>query len=117
MDLLYAAHVPAGDGPFPTVIALHGWGANAHDLLGLSPLLHGGRALVLCPQGKVTVPIGGGQYGYGWFQLIPGAPPDVAAFQRAADALKAFVDGAQARYPIDPQRIVPLGFSQGGTMA
>jgi len=117
MDLLYAAHVPAGDGPFPTVIAIHGWGANAHDLLGLAPLLHGGRALVLCPQGQVKVPVGGGNYGYGWFQLIPGAPPDVAAFERAATSLRAFVDGAQARYPIDPQRIVPIGFSQGGTMA
>jgi len=51
MDLLHTAHVPAGDGPFPTVIALHGWGASAHDLLGLAPLLHGGGALVLCPQG------------------------------------------------------------------
>jgi len=117
MDLLYAAHVPEGDGPFPTVIAIHGWGANAHDLLGLASLLHGGRALVLCPQGQVKVPIGGGNHGYGWFQLAPGVPTDVAAFERAATSLRAFVDGAQARYPIDPQRIVPIGFSQGGTMA
>jgi phospholipase/carboxylesterase len=117
MDLLYAAHVPAGDGPFPTVIAIHGWGANAHDLLGLAPLLHGGRALVLCPQGQVKVPVGGGNYGYGWFQLTPGAPPDVAAFERAAASLKSFVDGALERYPVDRKRIVPIGFSQGGTMA
>ena len=79
MDLLYAAHVPAGPGPFPTVIAIHGWGANAHDLLGLAPMLHGGRALVLCPQGQVTMPIGGGQQGYGWFPLAPGAPTAAAS--------------------------------------
>jgi phospholipase/carboxylesterase len=117
MELLYAAHVPAGDGPFPTVLALHGWGANAHDLLGLAPMLHGGRALVLCPQGPIALPIGGGNYGYGWFPLNPGAPPDIAAFKRGADALRSFVDGAVARYPIDPQKIVPIGFSQGGVMA
>jgi phospholipase/carboxylesterase len=117
MDLLYAAHVPAGDGPFPTVLALHGWGANAHDLLGLAPLLHGGRALVLCPQGPVAVPTGGGSYGYGWFPLTPGAPPDVAAFERGAGLLRAFLDGALERYPIDRQKIVPIGFSQGGVMA
>ena len=37
MDLLYTAHVPPGDGPFPTILALHGWGASGHDLLGLAP--------------------------------------------------------------------------------
>ena len=47
MKLMHTAHIPAGDGPFPTIIALHGWGASAHDLLGLAPLLHGGRVFVM----------------------------------------------------------------------
>jgi len=117
MDLLYAAHVPAGDGPFPTVLALHGWGANAHDLLGLAPRIHGGRALVLCPQGPVAVPFGGGEYGWGSFPLTPGAPPDIDAFRHAAGLLNRFVDAARERYPIDGERLVPVGFSQGGVMA
>ncbi len=117
MNLLYTAHVPAGDGPFPVVIALHGWGASAHDLLGLAPLLFDGQAVVLCPQGQVAVPFGGGQYGYGWFPLRPGEQTDVEAFRRAADALKEFVDEALERYPIDPRRVVAAGFSQGGMMA
>ncbi|HEV7516782.1 MAG TPA: alpha/beta hydrolase-fold protein [Thermoanaerobaculia bacterium] len=117
MELLYAAHVPAGDGPFPLILAIHGWGANAQDLLGLAALLHGGRALVLCPQGPIAMPVGGGNYGYGWFPLNAGGPPDVAAFKRGADALRAFVDGAVARYPVEPRKIVPIGFSQGGVMA
>ncbi|HYG65615.1 MAG TPA: alpha/beta fold hydrolase [Thermoanaerobaculia bacterium] len=117
MELLYTSHVPAGDGPHPTVILLHGWGANAHDLLGLAPMLHGGRALVLCPQGQVEFSIGGGMAGYGWFPLVPGAPPDPQAFLRAADSLRGFVDKALERYPIDPKRLVVAGFSQGGLMA
>jgi phospholipase/carboxylesterase len=118
MNLLYAAHVPAGDGPFPAVILLHGWGASAHDLLGLAPLLFDGQAVVLCPEGQVAVPFGGGQYGHGWFPLRPGEAPDVEAFRRAAEALKEFVDTALASYPtIDPRRIVVAGFSQGGMMA
>ncbi|MEA2604417.1 MAG: phospholipase/carboxylesterase [Acidobacteriota bacterium] len=116
MSLLYTAHVPAGDGPFPAIVAIHGWGANAHDLLGLAPLLHGGRAIVLCPQGPVAVPFGNGEYGYGWFPLRTGAPPDVVAFQRAAEALREFVDQALRRFPIDPKRVVLAGFSQGGVM-
>ena len=117
MNLLHTAHVPAGDGPFPVVIALHGWGAGAHALLGLAPLLFDGQAVVLCPQGQVAVPFGGGQYGYGWFPLRPGEATDVEAFRRAADALKEFVDDALARYPVDPRRVVAAGFSQGGMMA
>lgn len=117
MDLLYAAHVPSGEGPHPTVIALHGWGAGAHDLLGLAPMLHGGRALMLCPQGPVALPIGGGMYGYGWFPLVPGEPPDPAAFRHGAERLRRFVDVALDRYPVDRERVVVAGFSQGGLMA
>jgi phospholipase/carboxylesterase len=116
MSLLYAAHVPSGPGPFPAVIALHGWGASAHDLLGLAPILHDGRALVLCPQGPIAVPFGNGQYGHGWFPLVHGAPPDVEGFKRGAEALREFLDMARQRYPIDPDKVVVAGFSQGGMM-
>jgi phospholipase/carboxylesterase len=116
MTLLHTAHVPAGDGPFPTILALHGWGASAHDLLGLAPMLHGGRALMLCPQGQVAVPFGGGQYGYGWFPL-QGLAVDAEAFKHGADALREFVRMAIVRYPVDPEKVVVAGFSQGGLMA
>ena len=116
-NLLYTAHVPAGDGPFPTVLALHGWGASAHDLLGLAPLIHGGEALVLCPQGETEVPIGGPMPGYGWFPLVPGSPPEPAAFLHAAESLRTFYAAAQEVFPIDAQRTAVLGFSQGGLMA
>jgi phospholipase/carboxylesterase len=115
--LTYAAHVPEGDGPFCTVILLHGWGANAQDLLGFAPYLHGGKSLVLCPQGPVSIPIGYGMRGYGWFPLVPGQPPDVEAFHRGADTLRAFIRQALEHYPIDRERMVIMGFSQGGTMA
>jgi len=117
MELLHTAHVPAGDGPFPTIVTLHGWGASAHDLLGLAPLLHGGEALVLCPQGPVEVPIGPGITGYGWFPLVPGQPPDPEEFRKGAQALRAFFAEARERYPVDPEKVVLLGFSQGGAMA
>lgn len=117
MDLLHTAHVPAGSGPFPTVVAFHGWGASAHDLLGLAPYLHGGDALVLCPQGPVEVPVGPGMTGYGWFPLVPGEPPDLRQVRRAGLRVGAFLDEALARYPADRSRLVLAGFSQGGGMA
>jgi phospholipase/carboxylesterase len=117
MDLLHTAHVPAGDGPFPTIVLLHGWGASAHDLFGFAPHLHGGQAVVLCPQGPVTMQVQPGMLGYGWFPITMGAPPDPAAFAAAAEMIREFIDEAALRYPVDPKQLVVMGFSQGGVMA
>lgn len=62
------------------------------------------------------MPFGNGQYGYGWFPLRLDGPVDVAAFERAADELREFVDQSLQRYPIDPKNVVVAGFSQGGVM-
>jgi phospholipase/carboxylesterase len=117
MNLVHGVLEPSGTGPHPTVIALHGWGANALDLLGLAPHLAGGRFLVLCPQGDVTVPIAPQLNGYGWFPITMGTPPDPASVQRAIDSLDIFIDQAVSRYPIDPGKLALLGFSQGGVLA
>ncbi len=119
MKLLHAAHVPEGDGPFPTIIAIHGWGANALDLLGLAPILHGGRALVLCPQGPLGLadPQTRIVVGHGWFPMARGASPDPLEFATASGELREWLDEAIAKYPVDRDHLVLLGFSQGGAMA
>jgi len=116
MKLVHAIHEPAGEPPYPAIIAFHGWGASALDLLGIAPYVAGGRFLTICPQGPLTVPIGPTN-GYGWFPLRPGSPPDDAAVIAAVRTAAAFVDEACGRYPIDPARMVALGFSQGGIIA
>jgi len=117
MRLLHTAHVPAGDGPFPTVFALHGWGASGHDLLGLAPLLGDGELLVLCPQGRVEVPVGPGMKGYGWFPLRQGLAPKPEEFLVAAEELRGFFEEALEHYPVDRKKVLVMGFSQGGLMA
>ncbi|MFN7963875.1 MAG: dienelactone hydrolase family protein [Thermoanaerobaculia bacterium] len=117
MNLLHTVHVPAGEGPFPTVIAIHGWGASAHDLLGLAPYFLDGEAVVICPQGQVEVPIGPGALGYGWFPLRSGLMPDPSEVLASAEELRQFVLAALAHYPADLERVALLGFSQGGVMA
>ena len=116
MDLLHTVYHPGGDGPHPTIIAFHGWGANGMDLLGLAPYIAGGQFLVVCPQGRVEVPLGP-TVGYGWFPLTMGAPPDPTAFAAGVDAARRFVDAALRAYPTDPNKLVILGFSQGGVIA
>lgn len=117
MQLLHTAYVPAGEGPFPTILALHGWGANAQDLLGLAPYLHGGEALVVCPEGPVAFEIQQGYVGHGWFPIRSGRPPDPSELARGAGLLRGFLDEMLRRYPVNPRKLVVLGFSQGGVMA
>ncbi len=117
MELLYTAHVPGGEGPFPTILLLHGWGASAHDLIGLAPILHAGQAIVLCPQGPVALQTGPNMQGYGWFPLSQGRPPDPTAIRMAQGLIEIFIDDACERYPVDRSKLVLAGFSQGGFMA
>jgi len=117
MRLVHAVHEPAGEGPHATVVALHGWGASALDLLALAPHLDAGEFLVLCPQGPVAVPIAPGVSGYGWFPLSLGGPPDARAFEDGYAAIDTFLGDAARRYPIARGKLALLGFSQGGVMA
>ena len=117
MHLIHAIFEPRGDGPHPTIVALHGRGANALDLLGLAPYLCGGQFLVLCPQAPVQIPLGpSGPVGYAWYPST-GSAPDMTAVQAVHEALQTFLDAALMRYPCDPRQLVVLGFSQGGVMA
>jgi len=108
---------PAGDGPFPTVLTLHGRGANAFDLLGLSPYLCAGKFLMICPQGPLETPIGPEAVGYAWYPMSNGGVPDVEAMLSSQKKLQAFLDECLKSYPIDPKKLLVLGFSQGGVMA
>lgn len=116
MNLVHTVWEPTGSGPFPTIFAIHGWGANAMDLLGLAPYVADGRFLVICPQGPVEVEIGATN-GYGWYPIRMGSPPDMEKIDAAADTLHQFVDDACSHYPVDRRKVVVLGFSQGGAMA
>jgi phospholipase/carboxylesterase len=116
MRLIHAAYTPAGDGPHPTLIAMHGFGANALDLLGLAPYIADGRFMVICPQGPMEVPIGPTR-GYAWFPIRMGGTPDRTAIEDAGKAVTEFLNVALQKYDVDRKKLVILGFSQGGMMA
>lgn len=117
MQLIHTLYEPQGERPHPTILTLHGRGANAFDLLGLAPYFCEGRFLMICPQGPLEMPIGPGATGYTWYPLSMGGPPDVPAIVHARNQLEEFLDAAMERYPIDANKLVVLGFSQGGVMA
>ncbi|MBI3304580.1 MAG: dienelactone hydrolase family protein [Deltaproteobacteria bacterium] len=117
MNLIHTIFEPPGAGPHPTLLTLHGFGANALDLLGLAPYLCSGKFLVLCPQGPLQVPLGGGAVGYGWYPFVGSGMFDIRAVLAAREELQAFLADALQRYPIDSKKLAVLGFSQGGVMA
>lgn len=120
MNLVHTAYVPEGDGPFPTILAIHGFGASANDLLGLAPFLRGGEALMVCPQGPIGVGLPdrpGVVIGFAWFPLASGRPPEASDVLRATRQLESFVDQALERYPADRRKVLLMGFSQGGVLA
>ncbi len=116
MNLIHSLFEPASDGPHPAIIALHGWGANALDLLGLAPYIAEGKFMVICPQGPMEVPVGP-VVGYGWFPIRMGTPPTEDQMDAAVGQLAQFIDAAVEKYPINRRKLVILGFSQGGVMA
>ena len=117
MELIHTLYQPAGKGPYPTILTLHGRGANALDLLGLAPYLCGGRFLMICPQGPLETPIGPEASGYAWYPMSMGGPPDIASLLTSRQKLQQFFDECLGQYPIDATKLAILGFSQGGVMA
>jgi phospholipase/carboxylesterase len=113
MEFLHASFQPEGDGPFPTLIALHGHGAHALDLIGLSQFLPK-EMLWLCPQAQYTIEEG--FHGFTWLNIERDDPRREEELDTVIADLRGFIDEASERYPIDPERTALLGFSQGGML-
>lgn len=116
MELIHTVYQPAGGGPYPTIIAMHGWGANALDLIGLAPYIADAKFMVICPQGPIDVTVGPTR-GYGWYPMRERGTRDPEAIRESVHTVAKFVDQASEKYPVDRSKLVILGFSQGGFMA
>ena len=119
MDFIHTVWTPAGPGPHPTLIALHGHGAHCQDLAPLAPMLAGGRLQVICPQAEF--PLEGAPYSYApmftWMRRGADDRPVDGELARVGDALSQFIAAAVERYHADPERLALMGFSQGGFLA
>lgn len=113
MKFLHSVLHPSGSGPFPTLIALHGHGAHALDLIGLSQTLPDGL-LWLCPQAQFTIEQG--FPGFTWFHFDRSDPRREEEIAQVGEEVREFIEMAIELYPVDPERVVLLGFSQGGML-
>jgi phospholipase/carboxylesterase len=97
----------------PTLILLHGRGADEEDLLGLSSYLDK-RFLILSVRAPYPFEYSGGLT---WYDIDEVGTPEPAMFKSSYDKLSAFVSDALARYPIDKKQLYLLGFSMGTVMS
>ncbi|MGB3554229.1 MAG: dienelactone hydrolase family protein [Jannaschia sp.] len=119
MSLTYERRGP--EGAARLVIFLHGYGANAADLIGLAdPLMpHLPDTAFLAPDAPEAS--AGMPGGFQWFPIpwIDGSSEEeaMAGMARAVDDLTAFLDEAMAREGVMAAQVVLFGFSQGTMMA
>jgi len=97
----------------PTLILLHGRGADEEDLLGLSSYLDK-RFQILSVRAPYPFEYSGG---FTWYDIDEMGTPEPAMFKSSFDKLSAFVGDALARYPIDKRQLYLLGFSMGTVMS
>lgn len=97
----------------PTVLMIHGRGADEEDLLGLASF-YDSRLMVLSVRAPFQFSAGGG---YTWYDVGEVGAPAPAMFRSSYDKLAQFVDDALAGYPVDRSRFFLLGFSMGTVMS
>lgn len=110
--VIFPPNDPVG-GKHPTIIMLHGRGADENDLLGLSEYLDK-RLLVISVRAPYRFPWSGG---YTWYEVLDVGTPEPTMFAESYKRLLEFTDDALRQYPIDSSRLFLLGFSMGTVMS
>ena len=99
------------------VILLHGYGANAQDLIGLAPPVAERIPDVAFVSPDAPFPCEMG-WGRQWFSLADRSPPAMEhGIASAVPILQAYIDEQIAQWNLTPSDVALMGFSQGTMMA
>jgi phospholipase/carboxylesterase len=108
---------PRTETKYRTIVALHGRGTNEYDLLPLVEALGLDDVLVVAPCAPLPFDPGGFMGGFAWYEIGQEGLPHPQTFQASVELLNRFLQEIKAVYPVNPERLVLLGFSQGTVMA
>ena len=97
----------------PTLILLHGRGADENDLLGLSQYLDD-RLLIISARAPFSFQHGGG---YTWYEIEEVGRPEPKMFAESYRKLRQLFHDVKAAYPVEPTKTFIGGFSMGTGMA
>ena len=118
LSLLHQVEFPVSaqntepDTRYPAILALHGRGSNEEDLIGLASHLPEGL-LWISPRAPLLL----GPGSYEWYRVRVIGRPDPDQVLAALETIDHFIDEILATYPIDPQKLFLLGFSQGSILS
>lgn len=110
--LVHRVAPPAGTGPHPTVIMLHGRSGGEDVMWIFARTLPAGWLLV-APRAIRHDPDGG----YAWHPRHPAQWPSLTQFDEAVARLVQFMDALPGLYGADLQRVYLMGFSQGAALS
>lgn len=102
---------PAAPGSPDTILVLHGTGGNEDDLIGITPTIAPGAA-VISPRGNV-LEAGAPRF----FRRLAEGVFDPAEVRSRGQELAKFIREAVVRYGLDPERVFALGYSNGANIA
>jgi phospholipase/carboxylesterase len=100
------------DRPYPAILALHGRGSSEQDLIGLAPHLPEGF-LWISPRAPLVL----GPDSYEWYRVRVIGKPEPEQVLASLETLDHFIGEILGAYPVDPQKLFLLGFSQGSILA
>jgi phospholipase/carboxylesterase len=115
IDLVHRIEIPpeANSGqPAPVVVMVHGWKGDETVMWIFKQTVPAGTAIIT-PRAPLAVADGG----YGWFQRDGSAlQPEPDSLWAGRDQLQQFLSQLPRQYPVDPSRIILMGFSQGAAI-
>jgi phospholipase/carboxylesterase len=112
IEFLPSLQSPESDAHYPTILALHGRGSNEEDLIGLAPHLPQGL-LWISPRAPLLL----GPGSYEWYRVRVIGKPELEQVFSAIESIDHFMEESLVTYPIDPQKLFLLGFSQGSLLS
>ncbi len=110
--LAYRYQMPAGPGPYPLAVLLHGR-LGDEDVMWVFRRVVPRPWLVVAPRAIVPE----SPRGFSWHAQPHGQWPALPEFDPAVDALLRFLAAMPRLYNADPDRTVLMGFSQGAAVA
>lgn len=110
LDLVHRHRLPRGHQHerVPAVVAVHGWLGNENVMSIFDRALPAGFA-VFSPRGPEEIETGA----FAWMRHLD----DGEGFRYGLAALRGFVTDLPEAYPVDPQRLYLMGFSQGTALS
>lgn len=107
----------SGAKPKSIVVALHGYGSNGQDLIGLAPEYAENLPDTVFVSPDAPFPCEAG-FGFQWFSLHNWSPLSLLqGAEKAAPILNEFLDKLLMEYDLPPEKLALVGFSQGTMMS